>query len=52
MMYKITEWFMIMSAPVLWFGLFIMSVKGREILYWWYPSVSKEAHMIEKQEIR
>ena len=39
MMYKFIEWFMLLSAPVLWIGLLIMAKKGREILYWWYPSV-------------
>ena len=49
MMYKIIEWFMLMLAPVLWIGLFIMAKKGREILYWWYPVVSREVHIINKR---
>ena len=43
---------MVISAPVLCIRLLIMLVKGREILYWWYPSGSKEAHLIEKREIQ
>ena len=46
MMYKIIKWFMVLSAPILWFGLLIMSIKGKKILYWWYPSVKR--HIIEK----
>ena len=26
--------------------------RKRDTIYWWYPSISKEAHIIEKQEIR
>ena len=51
MMYKVIKWFMLMSAPVLWIRLLIMTKKGREILYWWYPSVSRAAYIINKRNL-
>ena len=43
MLYKIIEWYILISTPILWIGLMRMAKEKREILYWWYPSVSKEA---------
>ena len=51
MMYRVIKWFMLTSAPVLWIRLLIMAKKGREILYWWYPSVSIEVHIINKRNL-
>ena len=38
--YKAIQWIVLILAPTLWIGLISMAVKGRGILYWWYPNVS------------